>query len=407
MAIEFPASPVDGQFYPTVNPEFVYNASKTRWDSLPLEGAKTITSDTAPSGVQDGDQWFNTTTGVLYIWVVDTDGGQWVESVAPISANGYYSPNYIINGGFDIWQRGTSFSNVGSTAFSADRWRTVTTTLNSNITQDTSTPSAEFKYSYKAVPASNGTPSGEWVARQVLEQQNVFHLAGKTVTLSFWYRSTKTSGKARVSVSNNTGGTDVAQTFTVVANTWTKIVLQFSSFANVTAWTGSINDWGGFVDIGFADATPLTTSDNFYITGVQLEAGSTATTFRRSGNSIQGELAACQRYYEKSYDLTTAPGTVTEVGVHRHSGSGNAAGRHYVPIRFKVEKRTNAYTVTTYNPTAANSSWITVHPAQAGIARTPDIEQKGTSGMTFNVEDGGYSWYPGNTRGHWTVEAEL
>jgi hypothetical protein len=143
------------------------------------------------------------------------------------------------------------------------------------------------------------------------------------------------------------------------------------------------------------------------VAGVQLEEGLYVTSFRRNAPSIQAELAACQRYYEKSYSTATFPGTVTEDGVHRHSGSGNGSGRHYVPIRFKVEKRTNGYTVDTYNPTAAGAAWITQNSAQAGLARTPLVENKSTSGMVLNVEDGGYAWAVGNTRGHWAVSDEL
>jgi hypothetical protein len=138
---------------------------------------------------------------------------------------------------------------------------------------------------------------------------------------------------------------------------------------------------------------------------VQVEQNYQPTPFEQ--RPIGVELALCQRYFEKSYDLGTAPATVTETGVHRHSGSGNASGRHYVPIRFKVEKRANDYTVTTYDPTTAGSTWVTQNPSQAGLGRTPLVENKGTSGMVLNVEDGGYSWNVGNTRGHWSASSEL
>jgi hypothetical protein len=173
-------------------------------------------------------------------------------------------------------------------------------------------------------------------------------------------------------------------------STW----ITFSSSGYFSGRSGSNNTtWG------------KTNGHKFNITGIQLEANYQPTPFEQ--RPIGVELALCQRYYEKSYDTATAPGTVTEVGVHWHSGSGNGSGRHYVPIRFKVEKRANDYTVTTYDPAASSSNWRTNNAGQTGLQRTPSIEQKGTSGFVANVEDGGYSWVVGNTRGHWTVSADL
>lgn len=206
-----------------------------------------------------------------------------------------FSPNYIINSAMDIWQRGTSFTNIASATYTADRWYPTLNGPNATVTRDTSVPNATFNYSYKAVPYSNGTGT-EWAFRQVLEQQHIAPLAGQSVAISCWVKSSKTSVKMRFLPTNTTGGTDVTQTFTVTANTWTKISGIFSSFSTVTAWTGAVNAAAGYIDIGLADGQSITTSDSFFFTGVQLEIGS-ATTFRRNGNSIQGELAACQRYY--------------------------------------------------------------------------------------------------------------
>lgn len=77
-ALDFPSSPTDGQIYGN----WVYNLSKQAWQSRPLTPAKTVNSPTAPSSPADGDQWFNTNTGQLFIYFVDASGGQWVESRA-------------------------------------------------------------------------------------------------------------------------------------------------------------------------------------------------------------------------------------------------------------------------------------------------------------------------------------
>jgi len=205
--------------------------------------------------------------------------------------------NRIINGDMRIWQRGTSFTGVGS-VYCADRFTlTQAGGITGTITQDTSVPSVQFKHSLKLVPAVNGTPS-EFAIRQVLEQQNVYDFAGQSITASAWVRSSKSSVKMRLFSFNATGGGDQDITFNVTPNTWTKISYTYTTaFGSVTAWTSTPEQAGAFLDIGFVNNTALTTSDSLFITGVQVEAGSTATPFER--RSFGQELALCQRYFQQ------------------------------------------------------------------------------------------------------------
>jgi hypothetical protein len=220
----------------------------------------------------------------------------------------------IINGGMDIWQRGTSFSGISSSTYSADRWISVLagTSISCTATQDTSVPSANYKYSLKYQQlTTTATSITSYTARQVIEQSNVLALLGKPVTLSFWYRSNKTGSHGfRILETYNTGGTDQATTFTVnAADTWEYKTIAITAFSAVTAASASPTGIGALVDIGFrvndAGFTTLSANDYFQFTGVQLEVGSVATPFSRAGGTIQGELAACQRYYYRvSSDAT-------------------------------------------------------------------------------------------------------
>jgi hypothetical protein len=292
------------------------------------------------------------------------DGTNWVDiaqSTADLSGypalatNQFGFRNKIINGDFRINQRVyTSASNLASGAYGFDRWKSTFT--NTTLTF-TSAPQGQI------VTINSGGS-----VEQIIEREN---MPAGTYVLSW-------TGTATGRV-YNTGATPPSYAAS-------PILVTIDGTANV--------------EVEFTASGGTRTLQN-----VQLEAGNVASAFER--RPIGTELALCQRYYEKSYDQTTTPGTATETGVHRHSGSVNGSGRHYVPIRFKVEKRTNGYTVGTHDPTTVDSTWVTVNANQAGIRRTPLVENKGTSGMVLNVEDGGYSWIVGNTRGHWSVSDEL
>ena len=214
--------------------------------------------------------------------------------------------NRIINGAMGIWQRGTTFTGIGA-VYTADRFTLTITGITATVTQSTDVPNVQALYSLKVVPVSNATPT-EFAVRQWLEQQNIIDFAGNTVIASAWVKCSKTSIKFRCATYNATGGADSTQTITLVANTWTKISYAFSSFSAVTAWTSTPNAGGGFLDIGFVDSTAVTTADSLYITGVQLEKGSTATSFdyRPYGT----ELVLCQRYFyaEATFNVSCSTG---------------------------------------------------------------------------------------------------
>jgi hypothetical protein len=342
--------------------------------------------------------------------------------------------NKIINGDMRIAQRGTSaITGSASKQFVVDRWVVYNGTGTVTFQQSTVAPPG-FTNSIIATVTATGSygTSGYTEIGHFVECTNVSDLAwgtssAKQVVLSFWVRSSVT-GQSNVTIQNSAQNRSYVATYTISsANTWERKVLYITPDSSGTWPTDSANAFRLWFNLGMGssyDTTPNTwaagnfgssSSDfdfaanagaTFYLTGVQLEANYQPTPFEQRPFSV--ELALCQRYYEKSYDTGTAPGTTTEVGVHHHSGSGNGSGRHYVPVRFKVEKRVNTYTVSTYSPAnGASANWLTNNVNQTNLGRTPSIDQKGTSGFIANVEDGGYAWIVGNTRGHWVADAEL
>jgi hypothetical protein len=298
----------------------------------------------------------------------------WKNSVDP-----YAKKNYLINGGFCIAQRATSFTSTGSAnnddTYNLDRW-TLLSDGNDivDITQNTATVPTGSLYS---CALDVETANKKFGIIQFIEQKNAHRIIGGTASLSFKARkgasnSTVNTMRAAVIAWSSTGDSvtsDVVSAWnasgtnpTLVAN-WTyentpvdlTLTDSFQTFTieNISIDTASTTNVAVLLYYNDADGT---VGDFIYITDVQLEAGAASTDFEQ--RSIQEELSLCQRYYEKTF----AQGT----DVAQASGTFAGAIASYVPIGdsvitacswwFKAEKRV-VPTVTFYNPTQANANW--------------------------------------------------
>jgi hypothetical protein len=194
--------------------------------------------------------------------------------------------NKVLNSAAQIWQRGTSIATTG--AYTADRWLEVNNTNSITYTRSTDVPSSlGFQYSIsRAGIGSNMT--------QRIEAANAAQLAGQTVTLSFYYKSTAGADSLGYSfyyanAADNFGAvTQIGSTQTIAtpSTSWTRV-----SYTYTTISANAANGVALYIFRG-SGATSTT-----LITGFQLEIGSTATAFQTATGTIQGELAACQRYY--------------------------------------------------------------------------------------------------------------
>jgi hypothetical protein len=227
-----------------------------------------------------------------------------------------YGQNLIINGGFDIWQRGTSFTYAGGYPYTADRWRFAgdgsgyTRTVTQQAFTTGTAPVAGYEASYfLRFNASVAGTGGTW---SVLETalEDVRTLAGQTATFSFWAKAdaARTIGAGISYQIFGTGGSaNVTPTMPSVnlTTSWTRYSVTFTvpSIAGKTIGTGSN------IIVGFT--LPVNTVQTIDIWGVQLEAGPTATPFKRSASTLQGELAACQRYYVRFASNIWAVGTAS------------------------------------------------------------------------------------------------
>jgi hypothetical protein len=224
------------------------------------------------------------------------------------------SPNAIINGAMDFWQRGTSLSAATTARYLADRWRTFGLTSTVAPSQQAFTPGTapvlgyEGSFFHRTVVASGSTSGSAAIMQQFVEDVRTF--AGQTVTISFWAKAdaSKSMSVELVQVFGTGGSTGVTLTPTKFSITtgW----VRYSATVAIPSISGkTIGSNDSYLAIYFwydagssfdARTGALgNQSGTFDIWGVQLEAGSVATPFRRNAPSLQGELAACQRYYQR------------------------------------------------------------------------------------------------------------
>jgi hypothetical protein len=211
--------------------------------------------------------------------------------------------NRILNSDFSIWQRGTSFTvTPGSPIYTTDRFVAASAHSAGScvISRETFTAGTapvsgyEGTYFIRYTLASTTT---SWECFQKIEDVRAF--AGQTMTVSFWAKSSSAQGlKLLIQQNFGSGGSgSVNQTATLsnLSTSWTRYTATFT-MASISGKTIGTNS---HLLIDIYNDTSITGSSTIDIWGVQVEQGSTATAFQTATGTIQGELAACQRYYQK------------------------------------------------------------------------------------------------------------
>ena len=214
--------------------------------------------------------------------------------------------NRIINGGFDVWQRGTSLTlSSGGQTFLADRWSSeydgsgATRVLSRQAFTLGSPPvsGTEPAYFHRFNQSVAGTSGTYNLLQQRMEDVRTF--AGQTVTVSFFAKAASALTMPSLTWQQNfgTGGSPTAGPSTNIATSiaittsWTK----YTYTVTVPSISGSTigTDTPGYLGLRFF--LPLNTTFTFDLWGVQVEAGAVATPFEFEG--ISTTLAKCQRYF--------------------------------------------------------------------------------------------------------------
>ena len=254
------------------------------------------------------------------------------------SAGGITGRNMIINGGMTIAQRGTSFSSVANVTYTLDRMQWYDTGAGVvDISQSTDTPNGNFYNSLK-IDVTTADTSDNLAAGDLyniiyqIEGYDIAHLGwgtsdAKTVTLSFHIKSPKTGTHSVVLRNSNQSRTRVEEFTVSAADTWEKKTITipgdtsgtwqattsagiqlifplaagstFHAASTVGSWGTDSNNSGNIYASSNQVNCMDNTSNNWYITGIQLEAGQTATPFEHE--DVNTTLKKCQRYYHNGF----------------------------------------------------------------------------------------------------------
>lgn len=211
--------------------------------------------------------------------------------------------NHIINGNFDIWQRGPSIQvPSGQTLYTADRW-TVLNNTNQTLTVESAYMST---FGLEGLPRARlafavAPTSGNVVIAQRIER--LHELASKTVTTQFLHTSLEsmTISAYHLQAFGVGGSASVQTNLPSTQSTGSLAVAKYVATASLPSVLGKTVGAGAFTDLSIV--LPIRTTNPFSIAQVQLEEGSVATPFEHRPVGL--ELSLCQRYYEISGLLLT------------------------------------------------------------------------------------------------------
>jgi len=361
---------------------------------------------------------------------------------AGLNINQYGNRNLIINGEMQCWQRATAATAANNNYNTVDRFRPYVSGGAYTTERSTDNPNGTgngFSLKCQVTTADTSIAAGEYAfINHEIEAQNLQHLqygtsSAKNVTLSFWVKSSKT-GTYTVGVYKHANGATAymyRKEYTIsAANTWEKKEFTISPTAGSTTFMtnsgGAIanNNGNGFGvsfnlmlgsnfhgtnDAWAADAKYGTsnqvnwmdnTSNNFYITQIQLEVGDTATDFEH--RTFDDEYRKCLRYYER-WDFPDT-GDYSTVLMYNES-TDQARG----PLNCTVYKRANP----AFSATA--SSWGAISTGSSGTAVSISATNLKPWGCRIEITksnstliDGGASYLRClNSGAHIALDAEL
>jgi hypothetical protein len=323
--------------------------------------------------------------------------------------------NKIINGDFSINQRAFT-STTTNAVYTFDRWLLILTNGGGTVTctAQTFTPGSAPVSGYESTNFVRIVTAGQTTAdsRAAYEHriEDVRSFAGQTITVSFYAKSgsgTPNINAQTTQVFGPGGSSDVATVVTkkTISTSWDRysFTLNVPSISGKTIGTSSylrIRIWvsAGADNASVSDALGIQ-NNTFDIWGVQAEAGSIATPFQTATGTLQGELAACQRYYVR-FDNDATNGIH---GIGLAYDTTNTYFSNQLPVTMRVR------------PTALDFSALRVSDGQTATNVTSAniaISDKNQPTLQFIVASGLTGFRPyllqqQSTSGYYGLSAEL
>ena len=356
------------------------------------------------------------------------------DSISNSAGSPYGFKNRIINGAMVIDQRnaGASVStSAGGFIYTLDRWNYYAAQASKfTLQQDAGavTPPVGFNdyLGMTSTSAYSVISSDTFTIQQNIEGFNCADLGWGTanaspVTLSFWVRSSLT-GTFGGALQNSAYNRSYPFTYTInSANTWEQKsvtiagdttgtwvtdnnagIRVYFSLGTGSTRLGTAGAWAGSRLQGATGETALVNTLNatWFVTGVQLEVGSTATSF--DYRSIGTELQLCQRYFEKSFSVSKVPDGSLGNSIYAPSFSDQSNNAVY-NYKLSVEKRANP-TVTFYlGSTSGSFSYVR---SGGTFTATPIVHENTTTGVNFYINIGA-AFTGCNIYGNFTADSEL
>lgn len=342
------------------------------------------------------------------------DGTNWIDiaqstadltNYANLTTNQPSFRNFLINGGMDIAQRGTSLTRGSTTDYGLDRWYAsgFGSGQSFTVSRSTATPPTGFQYFQRV--ATTTTSGTNIFISQSLETSNVIPMQNRTVTFSFRYR-----------VPVNFTNTWTAQVFWSTATdanltpSATKTSLASKALSNTTSWTAdsltfTVPATATSLSVEFALVNNVVNGAQFDFTGVQLELGSIATPFER--RLIGAELALCQRYFCSSFQIGIAPannlGSTASTGGNNLMTFATTVGNSYSTWKtFPVTMRRTA-DITIYNVGSVANTWDCYNSNSSAGNITPVVTAS-SNGFTSYIQSNATITV---ANGAWAANAEL
>jgi hypothetical protein len=313
--------------------------------------------------------------------------------VAPFLAG----KNKIINGDFGIWQRGTNSGSVSAGGYLAcDRFfinggfGSFTGTLSRQTFTPGTAPVAGYEGQYFARFAVTAASATGLFGPQLSQPiENVQTFAGQTITVSFWGKASATLAGMTVAVAQNFGsGGSAGLDSNFGSFTFTTSWQRFSVTFAVPSISGKTVGTSSFLGIGIA--MPVNTTGTFDVWGVQVEAGSVATPFTTATGTLQGELAACQRYYWRA---TTLGGSAYALFTRQTAANSSTVCACYpvAPVSMRIQPTSVEYSnlgLTPYGGTgvfSVTSLTIASDSSSTNILSVLAGSSGLTTGVTYNL----------------------